>query len=139
MFLLVAVAGFFVPSSLGTGHGLIEELLSGAGLWKSLILLLILRMVLLLLANNVGITGGLFVPSLAFGAILGALCGKALIFANLLPEEYYAIPVLDLYAVSGIQPRVSAIRERLMPDGVHPNEAGYARLANRVEGFLRSL
>ncbi|MBQ6829548.1 MAG: SGNH/GDSL hydrolase family protein [Clostridia bacterium] len=53
--------------------------------------------------------------------------------------EYYAIPVLDLYAVSGIQPRVSVIRERLMPDGVHPNEAGYARLADRVEGFLRSL
>ena len=94
VFLLVAVAGFFVPSSLGSGHGLIEDLLSGGGLWEALILLLILRMALLLLANNVGITGGLFVPSLAFGAILGALCGKALIFANLLPEEYYAITVI---------------------------------------------
>lgn len=53
--------------------------------------------------------------------------------------EYYAIPVLDLYAVSGIQPRVPLIRKTLMPDGVHPNEAGYERLASRVEGFLRTL
>ena len=40
--------------------------------------------------------------------------------------NFYAIPVLDLYRNSGIQPRVSILRELYCPDGVHPNDAGHA-------------
>ena len=53
--------------------------------------------------------------------------------------ESYALPVLDLYAVSGIQPTNALNRERLAPDGVHPNDAGYALLAHRIGKFLESL
>ena len=53
--------------------------------------------------------------------------------------ESYALPVLDLYAVSGIQPTSARNRERLAPDGVHPNDAGYALLAHRIGKFLESL
>ena len=53
--------------------------------------------------------------------------------------EFYALPVLDLYAVSGIQPTNARNRERLAPDGVHPNDAGYALLAHRIGKFLESL
>ena len=53
--------------------------------------------------------------------------------------ESYALPVLDLYAVSGIQLTNARNRERLAPDGVHPNDAGYALLAHRIGKFLESL
>jgi len=53
--------------------------------------------------------------------------------------EYYALPVLDLFAVSGIQPRVESVRERLCPDGLHPNAAGHRIIASRLSGFLKSL
>ena len=53
--------------------------------------------------------------------------------------RYYSLPVLDLFAVSGIQPRVRAIRERFCPDGLHPNDDGHAILADRIAGFLRAL
>lgn len=53
--------------------------------------------------------------------------------------EYYAIPVLDLWSVSGIQPNIEANRKALAPDGLHPNEAGHRRIAQRLEGFLRSI
>ncbi len=53
--------------------------------------------------------------------------------------EWYGLPVLDLYAMSGLQPRVPAIRERYVPDGLHPNDAGHVILADRIEGFLKSL
>jgi len=53
--------------------------------------------------------------------------------------RYYSLPVLDLFAMSGIQPRVHAIRERFCPDGLHPNGAGHAILAERIIGFLRAL
>ena len=53
--------------------------------------------------------------------------------------QYYSIPVLDLYAVSGIQPNVPAVRQTLMPDGLHPNDAGYAILARKIGLFLQTL
>lgn len=52
---------------------------------------------------------------------------------------YYGIPVLDLYRVSGLQPAVPVLKERYMPDGVHPNDIGHARLADKLMGFLSIL
>ena len=52
---------------------------------------------------------------------------------------YYSLPVLDLWAVSGIQPNVPVIKEKLMPDGLHPNDAGHRLVAERLAGFLNAL
>jgi len=51
----------------------------------------------------------------------------------------YALPVLDLYREAGICPDLRCHKERFCPDGLHPNDAGAARLAARLEGFLRAL
>lgn len=53
--------------------------------------------------------------------------------------RYYSLPVLDLYAVSGLQPEVDVIRELYIPDGLHPNDAGAGIIAERIMGFLKSL
>ena len=53
--------------------------------------------------------------------------------------EYYALPVCDLYARSGLQPRVDSIRERFVPDGLHPNDAGHELLARHIAACLRAL
>lgn len=53
--------------------------------------------------------------------------------------EYYALPVLDLYATSGIQPRSDICRERLCPDGLHPSDEGHALIAHRIGTFLKHL
>lgn len=53
--------------------------------------------------------------------------------------EYYSFPVLDLYAVSGIQPAVRIMRERFMPDDLHPNDAGHEILADKISAFLKAL
>ena len=52
---------------------------------------------------------------------------------------YYALPVLDLWATSGLQPQVPVIRERYMPDGLHPNDAGHEKLAAAILRVLRQL
>lgn len=52
---------------------------------------------------------------------------------------YYGIPVLDLHRVSGLQPEVPQLRERYMPDGLHPNDAGHALIHNRLKSFLETL
>ena len=52
---------------------------------------------------------------------------------------YYSLSVLDLWSVSGIQPRVPVLKQKYCPDGLHPNDAGHILMAKRLEGFLRSL
>ena len=68
-------------------------------------------------------------------------CGPLLKYVDAIIEAaaYYSIPVLDLYRTAGMQPRVPIILEQFMPDGLHPNDAGHARLAARLEGFLKTL
>ena len=52
---------------------------------------------------------------------------------------YYALPVLYLYSVSGIQPNVDIIKELYMPDGLHPSDKGAKRIAERLHGFLSTI
>lgn len=52
---------------------------------------------------------------------------------------YHAIPVLDLYAVSGMNPENAVQREKLMPDGLHPNALGHQILARKIAAFLRQV
>ena len=53
--------------------------------------------------------------------------------------EYYSLPLLDLWSVSGMQPADPVIKERFMPDGLHPNDRGHERLADRIISFLSAL
>lgn len=53
--------------------------------------------------------------------------------------EYYSLPVLDLWACAGLQPHVGVIREKMMPDGLHPSDLGHARIAERLYGFMKTL
>ena len=67
--------------------------------------------------------------------------GPLSFFVKIIREvaEYYSLPVLDLYATSGLQPEVPIIKERYMPDGLHPNDAGHIILADKIGKFLENL
>ncbi|MBO4283276.1 MAG: SGNH/GDSL hydrolase family protein [Clostridia bacterium] len=51
----------------------------------------------------------------------------------------YSIPVLDLFAEAGIQPKIEEQRVAFCPDGLHPNDRGAEKIADLVIGFLSSL
>ena len=53
--------------------------------------------------------------------------------------EYYSLPVLDLWKMSGMQPSVDVIREKYMPDGLHPSDLGAAKIADKLRDFLIAL
>ncbi len=53
--------------------------------------------------------------------------------------DYYSLPVIDLYAQSGISPFLPQHRELYMPDGLHYSPAGYERLALRIAAGLRAI
>ena len=62
-------------------------------------------------------------------------------YVNIIREvaEYYSLPVLDLFATSGIQPDIKEIQDAYVPDGLHPNDAGHRFIAERVQSFLKNL
>lgn len=71
-----------------------------------------------------------------------AATGKVLKdYADIIKEvaQFYAIPVLDLYSMSGIVPDVPIIKEKYTSDGLHPNDSGHALIARRLIGFLKTL
>ena len=53
--------------------------------------------------------------------------------------DRYSLPVIDLYAGSGVSPFLPEHRERYMPDGLHYSPAGYERLAHRIAAGLRAV
>ena len=52
--------------------------------------------------------------------------------------EFYALPVLDLFAMSGLRPRVPAVQQRFIPDGLHPNDDGHRILADLLVRYLKA-
>lgn len=62
-------------------------------------------------------------------------------YVNIIREvvEYYSLPLLDLYANSGLQPELKVIRDNYVYDGLHPNDAGHQILARKIASFLETL
>ncbi len=48
----------------------------------------------------------------------------------------YAVPVIDLFAVSGINPSIATIKNTYMPDGIHPNDEGHKKIAYIISAQL---
>lgn len=94
VFVSTAIIGFFSADFLGSGDLIIEEILEGHAVIKLLIVYFCVRAIMILIANNVGVTGGLFVPMLCFGAIIGGISAKLMIASGILSQEYYAVIVI---------------------------------------------
>ncbi len=87
-------AGLCTFSGVSTGHELILSLLDGgAALWL-LALLLVVRTTLTLCANVNHITGGIFLPLLAIGALFSALLGEGAALLPALGREYYPVVLM---------------------------------------------
>ena len=67
--------------------------------------------------------------------------GNLKVYVNIIREvaEFYSLPVLDLFATSGLQPEIKEIRENYVPDGLHPNDNGNAVIAHKLKKFLEKL
>jgi hypothetical protein len=94
VFVLVVIVGCFFYEAIGTGHHLIEELVAHRSVLYISLALLLVRAVLVVLSNNVGVTGGLFTPILVIGALIGSMTAEALIAIGVLEEAYFPLLVV---------------------------------------------
>ncbi len=64
---------------------------------------------------------------------------KPFVYAIREVAEYYSLPVLDLFAESGLQPVVDAINEQYFTDGLHPNDNGYRVIADKIISYIKNM
>ena len=53
--------------------------------------------------------------------------------------EFFALPVLDLWSCSGMNPRVAKVQETMMTDGLHPNDNGHRRLFETIDAYIKAM
>lgn len=94
LFAIISVAGFLFADALGSGHSLIDSLITRGAVWYMLLLLFLARAIGMIICNTSGATGGVFLPTLAFGAITGAFCADVMTKLGWIGPEYYVLMVV---------------------------------------------
>ena len=90
VFLLTLAFGAISPDFISTGHELILDLFNQSPVLIFLVLILVIRTTLTLFANVSGVTGGIFLPLLALGAVSAGIFGEFL-FSLGVSREYYTL------------------------------------------------
>ncbi len=94
LFTCVSAVGIFMPNVLGTGHALVEEFSRTQTMWYLLAAVFLIRAIAMMISNTAGVTGGIFLPTLAFGAIIGSLCGEGMIALGWIGTDVYPLVVV---------------------------------------------
>ncbi len=94
IFLMTLITGLLSEENLSSGHHLIEELMHGYHAWYLLFAVVAIRMTVMIFANCAGITGGMFLPIMALGAMISSIIGGFLITHTQLTSGYYPVVVV---------------------------------------------
>ena len=77
--LISAILGIFLPQALGGGHAIISSLFTGKFSLTVLVILVIVIFLFTMACYGSGAPGGIFLPLLAIGALIGNVYGIALV------------------------------------------------------------
>lgn len=101
VFIITGVLGFTFAGAIYSGHHTIIEVLDLGFNVGVIALLLFVRLILMLLVTDSGATGGIFIPTLAIGALVSALIAKLLIVIGMPTELYATVVLLGMAAFIG--------------------------------------
>ena len=73
---IIALIGFFFPEMIGGGYNTITKVLDHSFTLSFLLLLFSVRLLLTIFSYSTGVAGGIFVPMLTLGVIIGLLFGS---------------------------------------------------------------
>lgn len=98
-FLLVIPIGLFWPETLGGGNQMIVAFAQHTPLLVPLIGYFVLRLVFSMISYGSGLPGGIFLPILTLGALLGAVGARSFVLLGWLPAAFIAN--FMIYAMAG--------------------------------------
>lgn len=93
VFVISAVVDVFLTDATGGGSMLINKLVNTGIDWQMTLILFVVKIVLICLCFRSGTTGGMMIPMLAIGALIGGLLGLGFVEIGL-PAECYGTVVL---------------------------------------------
>ena len=96
--LLTLLCGYLSGSAIGTGHLQIEEAIAMRYTVLAAFVILLVRTVLMIFSNQSGITGGVFLPILAAGALTSSIIGRGLMACGMNPDYYALVVVIGMAA-----------------------------------------
>lgn len=101
-FVMVFVLGFIYPNAIGSGSHLVEVASTGKFLISAMFILFIVRFLFFMFCFGSGAPGGIFMPLLVFGAILGSIFGQisgaALGFGNVYLETFVIVGMAGYFS-----------------------------------------
>jgi len=103
-FLLILPIGFYFPHLLGGGHHLVLDLAHIPLSVQTLFLYFAIRFIWSMISYGSGLPGGIFLPILALGSVLGALVAAVLLKFGLIHSNQ-----LPLFVILGMSGYFSAI------------------------------
>jgi len=94
---LIAIIGFLSPDMIGGGYETIRKVLDNSFPLLFLVFLFVIRILLSIFSYSIGVPGGIFLPMLTLGVILGVLFGIILqpFFPNLISHP-------GIFAIAGM-------------------------------------
>lgn len=104
-FVLSGTLGLIFIDTLGGGHHLIEKVGNMDYNTLMLVLLFVIKLFLIIVCFSSGATGGLFIPMLTLGALLGGIMAKLLILMGLDPKYFTTVVVIAMTAFFGASVR----------------------------------
>lgn len=87
-FLFVGILGFVLPDMLGGGHALVEKLNTQSFTLSILLLFIVVKLLFTALCYGSGVPGGIFLPLLVIGALIGKAYGVVVTDYFGTPESY---------------------------------------------------
>lgn len=103
--LITGALALWIPTTIGSGHELIIATADMQYSIGTISALFIIKLILVALCFNSGATGGLFLPMLTLGALVGGLIGEACVAMGLNPIFYTGIVVVGMAAFVGASTR----------------------------------
>ena len=101
VFVLSAACALLFDSVVYSGHNLSETVFEGKFSIRMLVFIIVLRIFFLVFVKRAGVTGGVFLPSLAIGALAGAIGAKLLIMQGFEEHMFLILTLFGMCAFIG--------------------------------------
>jgi CIC family chloride channel protein len=98
--LALGVIGYFVPRVLGVGYDTIGDILTGALVWKVLLLVMVFKGLALVITLGSGTSGGLLAPMFMASAAMGSLV--AVVINHFFPSAHLSPGAFGLVAMGAV-------------------------------------
>jgi len=101
VFAMTGILGLFLADGIYSGHDIILKVTENHLGLGMLVLLFGVRLLMMLMVTDSGTTGGIFIPTLAIGALAGSIVARVFVLLGMDPRLFASMVLLGMCAFVG--------------------------------------